>query len=122
MPLVRVEFISKRYLKEKDRISSIIHNALTTFLNSNINDLRIRYNRLKKGNFVLLGRSNDYLFIEILLMKGRTKNQKKELFKNIAVKLKDEFSVLDNDLTIFINEQPKENWGIRGGLQASEFL
>lgn len=59
-------------------------------------------------------------FIEIIMFAGRTKNTKSKLFKSIVDKLHDKLDINPHSVFIVINEQPTDNWGIRGGISASD--
>jgi phenylpyruvate tautomerase PptA (4-oxalocrotonate tautomerase family) len=60
------------------------------------------------------------IFIEITVFSGRTKETKAALFKSIVVKLQKNLQVNPEKVFIVINEQPVENWGIRGGISAAD--
>lgn len=59
-------------------------------------------------------------FIEIIMFAGRTKETKRKLFKTVVDKLHDKLGVNPQSVFIVINEQPTDNWGIRGGISASD--
>ena len=54
------------------------------------------------------------------MFKGRTKQTKKKLFESIVKKLEGELKIDPKTICIVLNEQPLENWGIRGGIPADE--
>jgi len=58
-------------------------------------------------------------FIEIIMFAGRTKDTKSKLFKSIVDRLNDKLGIIPHSVFIVINEQPTDNWGIRGGISAS---
>jgi 4-oxalocrotonate tautomerase family enzyme len=59
-------------------------------------------------------------FIEIIMFAGRTKETKSKLFKSIVAKLQDKLDINPQSVFIVINEQQTDNWGIRGGISASD--
>lgn len=61
-------------------------------------------------------------FIEFLMFAGRTKETKSRLFKSIVDRLHDKLGIDPKSVFIVINEQPADNWGIRGGISASDII
>ena len=57
--------------------------------------------------------------IEISMFIGRSLQAKKELYRGIVSNLGN-LGVLASDVFIVLHEIPLENWGIRGGIPASE--
>ncbi|MBU1238489.1 tautomerase family protein [Myxococcota bacterium] len=60
-----------------------------------------------------------YLLFEISLFPGRTMETRRRLYGALC-QLAEEFNVSATDTRIVLHEVPLENWGIRGGLPASE--
>lgn len=120
MPLVKVEILKGKELKFKKILMDVIHQALVEVLLIPKDDRRQRLYELDGNNFEHLGRSDDYMIIEITMFKGRSNEAKKMLFEEIVKNLTKALHINGNDITIVINEQPLENWGIRGGLPANE--
>lgn len=58
--------------------------------------------------------------IEISMFSGRTNNTKKILFSKIVERLNNALNIEKESIFIFINEQPLENWGVRGGKSAKD--
>ena len=54
------------------------------------------------------------------MFKGRSKETKSTLFKSIVNRLHDSMNINPQTVFILIHEEPLENWGIRGGISASE--
>jgi phenylpyruvate tautomerase PptA (4-oxalocrotonate tautomerase family) len=65
------------------------------------------------------GRSDRYTRIEIQLFAGRSLEAKKRLYASIVANLA-ELGVPKDEIKIILVEVPPENWGVRGGLPASE--
>ena len=63
-----------------------------------------------------------HFIIEINMIKERSQNTKKELFKLIVNSLSSKLDVKKEGIFILINEQERENWGIRGGISATEIF
>lgn len=58
--------------------------------------------------------------VEILLFAGRTKGAKKKLYQSIVNELYSGLGVAKESVIIILSEQPRENWGVRGGKPADE--
>jgi phenylpyruvate tautomerase PptA (4-oxalocrotonate tautomerase family) len=53
------------------------------------------------------------------MFSGRSMETKRTLFRTLVANLS-EFGVPANEIKIILIEVPAENWGLRGGLPASE--
>jgi phenylpyruvate tautomerase PptA (4-oxalocrotonate tautomerase family) len=60
------------------------------------------------------------ILIEITLFSGRTKETKKRLYQTIVNNIELRLGIDKSKIFIILNEQPLENWGVRGGLPADE--
>lgn len=58
--------------------------------------------------------------IEIMMFEGRSKETKKRLFDKVVTELHSRLGIARESVIIILNEQPMENWGIRGGKPADE--
>ena len=65
------------------------------------------------------GRSGRYTCIEIKMFSGRSIDAKRLLYRTLVANLS-EMGVPANEIKIVLVEVPAENWGLRGGLPASE--
>jgi phenylpyruvate tautomerase PptA (4-oxalocrotonate tautomerase family) len=120
MPLVRIEILSGKNIEYKTKLLDIVHEALVNNFKIPDHDRRQRIIEFENENFECGDRTKNYTIIEITPFKGRSLEAKKNLYKEISIKCKLELGIEDNDLTIILNEQPLENWGVRGGNAASE--
>ena len=68
---------------------------------------------------VATGRSERYTRVEIIGIAARSLDAKRALFRMIADNL-ESAGVPRGEIRIFLIEPPPENWGIKGGLLASE--
>jgi phenylpyruvate tautomerase PptA (4-oxalocrotonate tautomerase family) len=59
-------------------------------------------------------------FIEIALFFGRSSETKKLLYRAILDRLSEKHGIEGRSVMIFLNEQPRENWGLRGGISADD--
>jgi phenylpyruvate tautomerase PptA (4-oxalocrotonate tautomerase family) len=65
------------------------------------------------------GRSEHYTRIEIMMFSGRSMEAKRILYRTLVANLS-KLGVPTNEIKIALIEVPAENWGLRGGLPASE--
>jgi phenylpyruvate tautomerase PptA (4-oxalocrotonate tautomerase family) len=65
------------------------------------------------------GRSERYTRIEVIMFSGRSLEAKRTLYRTLVANLS-ELGVPANEIKIILIEVPAENWGLRGGLPASE--
>src|SRR5215813_8673893 len=72
-----------------------------------------------KTRIVPTGRSERYVRIEVVMFAGRSLHAKRGLYTAIVKNLS-EIGVPATDIKIILVEVPAENWGLRGGLPASE--
>ena len=83
-------------------------------------DRQIRYIEHTPEHFAVPpGKSENYTFVEIILFPGRSVEAKKELYQSIVRRF-GALGVSPSDVLIVLHEPPLENWGIRGGVPASE--
>ncbi|HEY9122719.1 MAG TPA: tautomerase family protein [Bacteroidales bacterium] len=60
------------------------------------------------------------MLIEISMFAGRTKETKKKLFQTIVNNLSAKGLISKEKVFILLNEQPMENWGVKGGIPADD--
>ena len=65
------------------------------------------------------GRRERFTRIEVVLFSGRSMGAKRRLYRGVVDNL-EKLGVPANDIKIALVEVPAQNWGIRGGLPASE--
>jgi phenylpyruvate tautomerase PptA (4-oxalocrotonate tautomerase family) len=118
MPLTKVELISGKSQEFKQSLMSLIGGVLIEVLELPDDDKNIRMQEYEKSNFIMK-KPYEYL-IEITLFEGRTEKTKKELYKRIVEELEEKLRIEKGKIFIVLNEQPLENWGVRGGTSAKE--
>jgi phenylpyruvate tautomerase PptA (4-oxalocrotonate tautomerase family) len=97
-----------------------IHSALREALKIPENDRDIRFNEYHPEDFqVPPEKTENYILVEITMFAGRSLQAKKELYRGIVTNL-GKLGILGGDVFIVLHEVPLENWGIRGGIPASE--
>ncbi|MBF0298412.1 MAG: tautomerase family protein [Oligoflexia bacterium] len=119
MPHVRIEMLKGKSSEYKKTITDNIHQALVEEFKTPENDRYFKIIEIEKENFDHgPRRSDDYLFIEILLFLGRSDDAKKKLYKNINDRLNRNPGINSIDIIIFLNETKLRNWGF--GEQAGD--
>ena len=120
MPIVTISMRKGRTKQEKRKILDAVHDALVAAFKIPESDRTQKIMEFDEENFEIPeGKTLKYTLIEIAVFPGRSREAKKELYRLIVEKL-GALGVPVNDVFILLNEQPLDNWGIRGGQMASE--
>jgi phenylpyruvate tautomerase PptA (4-oxalocrotonate tautomerase family) len=97
-----------------------IHSAMRDALKIPENDRNIRFNEYHHEYFqVPPGKTENYTLVEITMFAGTSLQAKKELYQGIVTNL-GKMGISAGDVFIVLYEVPLDNWGIRGGIPASE--
>jgi phenylpyruvate tautomerase PptA (4-oxalocrotonate tautomerase family) len=118
MPLVKIELA-------KGKEKSFLLQLMGTVMDSVQEGLKLpaddRNIRLIEHDPVFFTMKKPYsLLIEITLFSGRTLETKKRLYETLVNKLHRKMGISKEAAFIVLNEQPMDNWGVRGGVAASE--
>jgi phenylpyruvate tautomerase PptA (4-oxalocrotonate tautomerase family) len=120
MPITRIEARRARTPAEIQALIEAVYLAQREALKVPEWDRQIRYVEHEAENFhVIPGTSEHYLLVEISLFAGRSLDAKRALYQRIVQRF-GTLGVAAGDITIVLHEIPAENWGIRGGVPASE--
>jgi phenylpyruvate tautomerase PptA (4-oxalocrotonate tautomerase family) len=120
MPLVKIETRKSWNASHKKEIMEAVHLAMRAALKIPENDRNIRFHEYHPEDFqVPPDNSENYILVEISMFTGRSLQAKKELYKGIVANL-GKLGIPASDVFIVLHEVPLENWGIRGGIPASE--
>ena len=120
MPLVKIEARRSWSTSQKKEIMEAVHSALREALKIPEDDRDIRFNAYHIDDFqVSPEKTENYLLVEITMFAGRSLQAKKELYRGIVTNL-GKLGILASDVFIVLHEVPLDNWGIRGGVPASE--
>ena len=119
MPAIKIEMGNKWKIETAVSIKNIVMNAVKNTLGLKSSDRNIRDLRYDQDLFEL--KDNYEVFIEIQLAKGRSTETKRELYKNIVESIEEKTLFSKENILIFINEQPEENWGVNGGISLADF-
>ncbi|HQN94053.1 MAG TPA: tautomerase family protein [Prolixibacteraceae bacterium] len=118
MPVVKIELIKGKSKEFKRIFMDTVHESMVETLKIPANDKNIRLMDYDADCFDT--KPPYQYFIEIIMFSGRTKETKSKLFRSLVDKLHDKLNIDPQSVFIVINEQPTENWGIRGGISASD--
>ena len=121
MPLVKINILKGRSKSEKQALLDAVHTALVEAFKIPDWDRDQRIFEFENGDFEIPNKRTDYFtLIEIIIYPGRSLNVKRELYRSINDRLRAIGYKNPNDIVIVLLERPLEDWGIRGGIPASE--
>jgi phenylpyruvate tautomerase PptA (4-oxalocrotonate tautomerase family) len=120
MPLAKIEVRKVRPASEVAALIEAVYQAQREALKVPDGDRQIRYIEHEPEHFAVPpGKTENYTFVEITLFPGRSLDAKRMLYLSIVRRF-GEFGIAPSDIFIVLNEPPLDNWGIRGGVPASE--
>jgi phenylpyruvate tautomerase PptA (4-oxalocrotonate tautomerase family) len=120
MPLVRIDVIRGRSAEQKKALLAAVHDALVEGLHVPDWDRTQRLHELAPEDFERPpGKSDTYTLVEISMFPGRSLDAKRRLYQAIVRNL-GQLGTAPSDVFIVLHEPPMENWGVRGGIPASE--
>ena len=115
MPLVRIEILKGKSAEYKKAVLDAVHSALVCALGVADWDRFQRLYELDEPCFERPeGKTDRFTIIEITMFRGRTKEQKAALFREITDALAEDPGIAPEDVFIVLNEPPDENWGLAG--------
>lgn len=117
MPTIKIELREGRDVESLLKLKNSVMDSVVEVLQLPDNDRNIRLIEYKQEFFQM--KSPYQILIEISLFKGRTTETKKKLYQAIVERLSF-IGIGKEEVLIFLNEQPLENWGGRGGVSADE--
>jgi len=120
MPLAKIEVRRNRPASEVTALIEAVYQAQREALKVPEGDRQIRYVEHKPEHFeVPPGKTENFTLVEITLFPGRSLEAKRRLYQSIVRRF-GELGISQMDIFIVLNEPPLDNWGIRGGIPASE--
>ena len=120
MPLAKIEVRKSRPEAEVAAMIEAVYQAQREALEVPQGDRLIRYIEHKPEHFAVPPeKTENYTLVEITLFPGRSLNAKRKLYQSI-VKRFGELGIAPSDVFIVLNEPSLDNWGLRGGVPASE--
>lgn len=120
MPNVTIE-VRKRYTKEQEEgIINAVHAALMEGIKTPQWDRTLRLVVHEPHRFAAPPEKDErYTLVAIELFPGRSLNAKKALYRAIVNNL-GKFGIPADHIKVVLREIAAQNWGIRGGVPASE--
>jgi phenylpyruvate tautomerase PptA (4-oxalocrotonate tautomerase family) len=120
MPLAKIEVRKSRPTAEVAALIEAVYQAQREALKVPEGDRQIRYIEYKAEHFAVPpGKTENYTLVKITLFPGRSLDAKRKLYQSIVRRF-GEIGIVPSDIFIVLNEPPLDNWGIRGGVPASE--
>jgi phenylpyruvate tautomerase PptA (4-oxalocrotonate tautomerase family) len=118
MPALKIELIAGRDKEFLLKLRDVVMDTVVQTLQLPPDDRNVRLIEYPSDLFQM--KPPYEILIELSLFAGRTKETKKKLFQSIVNNLESHKLIGKNKVLIILNEQPMENWGIRGGISADE--
>jgi 4-oxalocrotonate tautomerase len=121
MPFVRIALKSSRLQKSRHGIADCIHRAMVKAIGIPEGD-RFQIvtehgaDLIYDPEFLEIKRTDGIVIIQITMASGRTVEQKKALYRNIAELLAAEQGVRKEDVFINLIEVARENWSFGNGI------
>jgi phenylpyruvate tautomerase PptA (4-oxalocrotonate tautomerase family) len=120
MPLVQIDVLQGHSVAHRRAILDGVHAALVECFKIPDHDRSQVLREHVADNFDRPpGRSENFTVVQILAFSGRSREAKRDLFAAIVRNLRRAPGIDPRDVFIIICEPPLDNWGIRGGQQAS---
>src|SRR5262245_30048948 len=121
MPLVRISLVKGKPEAYRRKVGDAIHRALVEAVGVPPLD---RFQILTEhqpgdivydSNYLGIARTSDLVIVQITLSAGRTLEQKRALYRQIAANLASAVGLRKEDAWINLVEVPKENWSFGNG-------
>jgi phenylpyruvate tautomerase PptA (4-oxalocrotonate tautomerase family) len=118
VPLISIELSKGNDLNYLKQLQQHVMDSVIQVLKLPDDDRNIRVIEYERHLFQM---KHPYsILITVTLFSGRTKETKALLYKTIVNRLYEKMTISKDTVFIFLNEQPLENWGVRGGVPASD--
>ena len=118
MPLIKVHIRDGKTKDHKKAVLDGIHKALVSAFEIPEKDRTMLLTEYAAEHFD--GRDVNFTIVEIMAFAGRSKDAKKQLYKEIVDNVSQTTTLNPTDIFIIVNDIPQDNWGIRGGQMASD--
>ncbi len=120
MPNVTIEVRRHYTTAEEEAIIAAVYSALMEGIKTPEWDRTVRLVAHEPHRFAVPpGRSDRYTLVEIDLFPGRSIEAKRALYQALVRNL-GKLGIPSDDVKVLLRESGAENWGIRGGVPASE--
>jgi phenylpyruvate tautomerase PptA (4-oxalocrotonate tautomerase family) len=122
MALARIEILEGRSPQERAALVNAVRAALSEGLQTPEDDPAVRLSEYPPEQFSLPypERCSDrFTLVEVTMFAGRSMEAKRRLYDAIVRRLV-ALDVPASDVLVVLHEPPMENWGVNGGIPASE--
>ena len=120
MPIAKIEVKRQWKTEQQNYIMEATHAAMMEALKIPQHNRLIRFIEHHPAHFLSPpGTSENYCLVEISQFPGRSLEAKHRLYQAIIRRF-GEIGISPQDIRIVLHEVPLENWGVRGGIPASE--
>lgn len=120
MPIVKIEMLQGRNAQQKAAIHEVVHEALADALGIPDYDRIQRIVDYAPEDFVIPpNKSEKFTLITMTMFPGRSDDAKRNLYQGLVARL-EPLGIPPTDVFIVLQETDLVNWGIRGGIPASE--
>jgi phenylpyruvate tautomerase PptA (4-oxalocrotonate tautomerase family) len=121
MPLVQIDVLHGHSVAHRRATLDGVHAALVECFKIPDHDRHQILREHAPDNFDRPpGRSENCTVVQILAFPGRSREAKRDLFAALVRNLQQAPGIDPLDVFIVLSESPLDNWGIRGGQQASD--
>ncbi|MCM3160818.1 tautomerase family protein [Metabacillus litoralis] len=119
MPLVKI-YLKNRVAIDKKGIANSLRVIMQQVLHVPLQDGPVTFLEIEDSNwFMPEGWDDEFVFVEVLMFPGRKKETKETLISEFADTLSQFLNISKNSIITTLHEPNLDNWGIRGGKQAS---
>lgn len=122
MPFVRISLPKKHSLETKNKISESIHHSLIEEFHIPTDDYfhiieELESHQIKyPESYLGISHSEEIIYVQIIAGQGRTLEQKKKLYQQIATRISSSTTILINNVIIVLLENNGlENWSFGNG-------
>lgn len=120
MPNARIEVRRSWTPERQQHLMESLHAALVEAFKIPERDRLIRFVEHSPDHFAVPPNATEnYTLVEISMFPGRSLEGKRNLYKGIVSRF-GAVGIEAEDIRIVLHEVPMDNWGIRGGIPASE--
>ena len=120
MPVVQIDVLHGHPVAHRRAILDGVHAALVECFKIPDQDRQQVLREHTADNFDRPpGKSDNFTVVQILAFPGRSREAKRALFAALVRNLQQAPGIDPRDVSVVLCEPPLDNWGIRGGQQAS---
>ena len=120
MAIARIEVLAGLSRAERRARIEAVRGALVEALRVPADDPTVHLVELDAENVILpRDTSRQYTVVEITLFAGRSLDAKRNLYQKLFGAL-DAIGIASADILVVLIESPTQNWGVQGGVPASE--